>query len=743
MAGDNHEKGAPKNFHRTIGRIDFRDPDKSAAKLIELLNKTSAPEVLDAVIKKFEETIAADDNADDNAIFQTEREISNYLYHIGMPQVIPLLIRASEVSKNAVFRCMAMAALAQTGDVSAFDTILRVMREDSNPDFRAYACEYLGKLKDPRAYEPLAAAVNNENPLIQNFAKAAICDLGDPRAIDLIIGLLSDPEAEIHDLALDALNKFGPLAANALITRLPRMEWFRDLGLIAEELAFKLAPESAREQWTAAMADCDGGIGKRAALLVGRFCPDFAVAHYTERLLRAGDYYERQDDRIQAVKALGRMPIAQSVEALINAYDAFHFDPSNHILIRWIVDTLNEMNLLAAYSLERRIKGDDLGQRRAAAELLGDIDSQSAVRLLVEALEADNCLVGRAAASSLERRASRTYGIEEMLVAKLREMPQERQDIILDLFSSELRLRLYALRASPELRLRLYPLRASSENEQRKAAETVAQAQAEAIAKAQMEENEEIAEQSKRLDEIVEALVEKLTEILSLGDTASNVDSNGSDLGSVSMGLRQELRLAQQLEMTLMEKQGVTVESGSTIEDIRERARTINFLVHHEVAHIVQKNRKIAEPRINAGAYPLFDAERVAHYANEVLVDRLAHDIARKHYVHGDGDMVFDEGMREAASIRAAVASFRLALRLHRNDDTRRLNPECLARFAAVQSEMGKSQEIGTTLKREIKGLAAKLMAAAADGMDDAAKRELNNLVKAYARIFRDSQMQK
>jgi HEAT repeat protein len=98
--------------------------------------------------------------------------------------------------------------LAEVGDPRAVDLLVAAL-EDPDPDMRAPAAKVLGKLGDPRALEPLIATLDDPNGEVRSAAVGALDDLDDPRAIQ--------PLARMSEgSARDALRRFGPRAVAVL-----------------------------------------------------------------------------------------------------------------------------------------------------------------------------------------------------------------------------------------------------------------------------------------------------------------------------------------------------------------------------------------------------------------------------------------------------------------------------------------------------------------------------------------------
>lgn len=245
-----------------------------------------------------------------------------------------------------------------------------------------------------------------------------------------------------------------------------------------------------------------------------------------------------------------------------------------------------------------------------------------------------------------------------------------------------------------------------------------------------------------KIEEITADIMEKIGAALRLniGHSATASEGNGGSYGSVSMGIGLSLSLQQRIELRqeILPGKFLDIETGETIEEMKERVRVLNFLVHHEVGHLIQEERKIGQPVI--GAFSLLDQKEVEHHANEILIDKLAFEAARKIYVHGDGDIIFSESMREAIAIDAHLTLGRIIIR-NLEAGAHTLPDECVARFIAVLREISKSKAISAQAKGEISGLADTFRARITADQSEEKIAEIDALIKAYREIFRQTRL--
>jgi tetratricopeptide (TPR) repeat protein len=243
-----------------------------------------------------------------------------------------------------------------------------------------------------------------------------------------------------------------------------------------------------------------------------------------------------------------------------------------------------------------------------------------------------------------------------------------------------------------------------------------------------------------KIEEITQDIMEKIGTALGLeiGHSATTSDGNGGSYGSVSLGMGIRLQPRIELKLEVLPGNFLDIETGDTVEEMKERVRVLNFLVHHEVGHLIQEKREIGHPAI--GAFSLLDQKKYEHHANEVLIDKLGFETARKIYVHGDGDIVFSEDIREAIAIDAYLTLSRIILR-NLESGAHTLSDECQARIVAVLREMTKSSNISAKTRSELAGLADVFRSRITLGQSEEKIAEIDTLIKAYREIFRQTRL--
>lgn len=198
-------------------------------------------------------------------------------------------------------------------------------------------------------------------------------------------------------------------------------------------------------------------------------------------------------------------------------------------------------------------------------------------------------------------------------------------------------------------------------------------------------------------------------------------------------GAEAQADLAERVGLTM----GIEIEELSDVRQLEQMLRSLNFLVHHEIAHLMPGEFSLDIVRNYA-----FPHEDIRAQAEEVAIDGMAFDIGRRIYVHGDGDMLFDEETREAISIRAALALYGLVMELHESG-ARAVSNAMAARAMAVMEEMAESGAISSNTRAELRTLGERYRHAVLSDVKASKKYNIENrlasLVKEYRSIFRQA----
>jgi HEAT repeat protein len=135
----------------------------------------------------------------------------------GDPRAVEPLLAALKDADSDI-RQRAAAALATAGDPSAVEQLLPAL-EDEDHSVRAAAARALGQPGDARPIEPLLAALKDGYAAVREAAAGALARIGAP-AIEPLIAALRDPDGALRKGASEALVGMGGPAVEPLVRAL-------------------------------------------------------------------------------------------------------------------------------------------------------------------------------------------------------------------------------------------------------------------------------------------------------------------------------------------------------------------------------------------------------------------------------------------------------------------------------------------------------------------------------------------
>lgn len=214
-----------------------------------------------------------------------------------------LLARLADREERSEVRFKAVEALAASGERQVLSPLILAL-EDPDPAVSSTAAHHLGQLRDSSALEPLVRYLRASHDSEYAHAGAAISlgRLGDPAAVPALKQALQDGREAVRQWSAEALGRLGAAdAVGALIGALDdpseqvRAQAARALGRLGSRQAVgplldRLGEEAplVRVQAAAAL----GALGDALAC---------------EGLLEAAAAGEREEVRVQAITALGRV----------------------------------------------------------------------------------------------------------------------------------------------------------------------------------------------------------------------------------------------------------------------------------------------------------------------------------------------------------------------------------------------------------------------------------------------------
>ena len=172
-------------------------------------------------------------------------------------------------------------------------------------DLRYKSAWVLGKIKSPRAVEPLCRTLlNDADHVVREWSAAALENCGDARAVPfLVLAMKRDSSKDVRLRAAVALRKLGAADAFRELLSSPEPE---TRGMAVTGLA-KLACREAMGEVAVLVEDEDAEVRRRAAAYLG----EFDVREAIDLLARALKDSE-PTVRAEALKSLSRMKREQS-----------------------------------------------------------------------------------------------------------------------------------------------------------------------------------------------------------------------------------------------------------------------------------------------------------------------------------------------------------------------------------------------------------------------------------------------
>ena len=277
-------------------------------------------------------------------------------------------------------------AIYVLGVIWGLPEVSELVHEDN--DVREAAAEALGTLGDPRAVEPLIAALQDENSDVRRAAAEVLGEVGDSRAMEPLIATLRDEADGVREAAAQALGEIGEPAVGPLIAAL------RDEDSAVRPVAIHVLgviwglPEVSR------LADEDLSVRRAAAGALGELGDPRAV----DALMAA---LQDRDDSVRkaAARAMGEIGDSRAVESLIRAL----WDKNGGVgqAAAHALGKIGDSRAVGPLSVAL---GDGFRNVRwAAAGALGELGDPRAVKPLIATLQDGIGYVCEAAAEALKK----------------------------------------------------------------------------------------------------------------------------------------------------------------------------------------------------------------------------------------------------------------------------------------------------------------------------------------------------
>jgi len=249
----------------------------------------------------------------------------------------------------------------------------------------------LGRIGDRKAVPTLIRILNTERDLVIEAA-GALAKIGDPRAFEMLLGLIGDPDAGVRQAAISAINSLGhPEMASRAVTLL------QDSDGRVRESAVKIAGYFGYPECVVLLfelcQDPDENV-RRAAVGHLPYLDDDRILPILNDALHNGTPKVRS----AAAHALGQLESSQALPGLLAAMN----DPDSWVRY-FAVRSIGQHKMPEAIDkLEFMAKADAAGHVRIAAlEALGQLGGARAVAIIAPMSESAESDMARAALKSL------------------------------------------------------------------------------------------------------------------------------------------------------------------------------------------------------------------------------------------------------------------------------------------------------------------------------------------------------
>jgi HEAT repeat protein len=157
------------------------------------------------------------------------------LGRLGSQEAVEPLMELYRSDPELMPRQAAVAALGELGDTRATEVLLEAL-SDELPDLRFQATSALTQVNPAAAAAPLRRALGDEDPEVRASAAAGLGDLGDAQAADELHQLADDDSVAVRIEAAVALSKLDDGRGRQALARYLDD---RDYGLLAAEQLFR------------------------------------------------------------------------------------------------------------------------------------------------------------------------------------------------------------------------------------------------------------------------------------------------------------------------------------------------------------------------------------------------------------------------------------------------------------------------------------------------------------------------
>lgn len=354
---------------------------------------------------------------------QSSRQVAEAMAAFGalaVPALLELLVDPARTGA----RVWAARILGRIADARAVEALVGRMH-DRDDRLRMAVAEALGAIGDPRALQPLVrATLRDPAPQVRAHAAGAVARVEGPRAVDVLVAALADPDYATRIRALEAFETMriedtAPLEA---ALRDPNADVRRRAALALERVGYLeriIKDLTSHDRMTRTHAYAGlvalGEVGLADSVasylhfssfevraVVARACGDLGIARLGTALLRAIDD-EAWPVRAAVCEALGRLHHEAAPPALIHALEDGEEvvrEAAAEALTTYAADVLTPHVASFAATYER----GSIVVRRSLVVIVGRIEDPAADALIVRAASDPSDMVRLPAVIALDRR---------------------------------------------------------------------------------------------------------------------------------------------------------------------------------------------------------------------------------------------------------------------------------------------------------------------------------------------------
>lgn len=122
------------------------------------------------------------------------------------------------------------------------------MVEDPSHTVRSAAVKALGKIRDPRVFEPVVNALGDSDKSVRFYAAMGLGQIGDARAVDALVTALKDPDETVRSWAADSLGVLKDRKAVKALIGVSVEDQAETVRTAALEALSEIDPEWAQDE---------------------------------------------------------------------------------------------------------------------------------------------------------------------------------------------------------------------------------------------------------------------------------------------------------------------------------------------------------------------------------------------------------------------------------------------------------------------------------------------------------------